>query len=292
MGACLQLCGIGVKSSKVDLLPISSPVRPTEPIERPLTRVLTVGLEGLPVAIVQCIEVIRNSRLRENGIFRVPGPEEDIVTLKKKLYAGEKLDNLEKTDTHAIASFIKAYFREREEPLLTSEIYPKLVATYRAGDLNGLGKHVRKLPEQSYNAFLYLFQFFSDVVAEAETNYMTSRNLAVVFGPNLYRSAASTPESVVSEAVLMLLVIQCLIEQIASARSGQKTDWYEISPRSPIPRPRASLIATTTQNNTRTSQLLANSPKRKTTEGGEEVKRSASTLFLGPPGSLDEVFEV
>jgi len=243
---------------------------------------------------VQCIEVIRNSRLRENGIFRVPGPEEDIITLKKKLYAGEKFDDLDKTDTHTLASFIKAYFREREEPLLSNDIYPKLVATYKAGDLNGLGKHVRKLPEQSYNAFLYLFQFLSDVVSEAEMNYMTPTNLAVVFCPNLYRSTATSPEHVVAEAVLMRLVIQCLIEQIAAARSGQKTDWYEISPRSPKPRSRASLVGGTSTN-TRTTQLLSNSPRRKTTEGGEDAgrrRRSASTLFLGPPGSLDEHFEV
>jgi len=274
MGAC---CPKQVEIVKVDLLSL----RNTEP-KHPKIRTLHMGLDGLPTAIVQCIEIIRSSRLRENGLFRIPGLDSRITSLKDKLYAGEKIENIAEIDTHSIASFIKAYFREREEPLLSPDIYLKLVATYKAGDLNGLGKHVRNLPKQSYQVFLYLFQFFSDVVAEEATNFMTPRNLAVVFGPNLYRSTATTPESVVSEAVLMLLVIQCLIEQIASARCGQKTGWHEINPRS-----RPSLISRT--------QLL-NSPQRTTpTEPPEDSMKprpSGSTLFLGPPTSLDEIFEV
>jgi hypothetical protein len=271
MGACWALCpSEPVTASKVD--------------NPQLTRALTTDIDGLPTTIVQCIEVIRSSRLRENGLFRVPGLESHITSLKDKLYAGEKIDNLAEIDTHSIASFIKAYFREREEPLLSPDIYQNLVMTYKAGDFNGLGKHVRTLPTQSYQAFLYLFQFFSDVVAEADTNFMTPRNLAVVFGPNLYRSTETTPESVVSEAVSMQQVIECLIEQIASARCGQRTGWHEINPRSRRP----SLINPLAQ--------LLNSPLRtKPPEPPEESmkrKRSGSTLFLGPPVSLDEVFEV
>ena len=51
-----------------------------------------------------------------------------------------------------------------------------------------LAEALAELPPENYITAKFLFSFLSNVAAHEEFNKMSSANLAVVFGPNLFRN--------------------------------------------------------------------------------------------------------
>jgi hypothetical protein len=95
------------------------------------------GISGpieIPQVVLACIEFLkRNERLKEKGIFRIPGDrykilklKQDISQIKDKPFTVDELENLQAI-THTVANVIKSFLRELAEPLLTFALYSELI---------------------------------------------------------------------------------------------------------------------------------------------------------------------
>jgi Rho-type GTPase-activating protein 1/2 len=101
-------------------------------------------------------------------------------------------------DIHAITSGLKQYFRKLPIPLITFDVYDKLLDTTtienRDEKVAAMREAVKALPPVHYEVLEYLMRHLDRVVELKEENLMTSTNIAVVFAPTIMR-----PESLARE---------------------------------------------------------------------------------------------
>lgn len=101
-------------------------------------------------------------------------------------------------DIHAITSGLKQYFRKLPVPLITYEVYDKLLDTTTITDkdarIEAMQVSVESLPAVHYTTLEYLMKHLARVVSQEKENLMTSMNVAVVFAPTIMR-----PESIARE---------------------------------------------------------------------------------------------
>lgn len=119
-------------------------------------------------------------------------------------------------DIHAVTSALKQYFRKLPTPLITFEIYEKIIdsgeITNTPARVELLQKALQELPRVHRDVLEFLVFHLKRVVERQDENLMTSQNVAVVFAPTIMR-----PESLAREMtdvqkkndVLKFLVDNC-----------------------------------------------------------------------------------
>ena len=96
------------------------------------------GAVEIPDVLLACIGFLkRKDRLKERGLFRIPGDHYMILRLKQEIsrIKGDALtaDAIEQmsAEPHSVANVLKSFLKELSEPLLTFELYPEFVALGR-----------------------------------------------------------------------------------------------------------------------------------------------------------------
>lgn len=101
-------------------------------------------------------------------------------------------------DIHAVTSALKQYFRKLPMPLITYDIYDKIIdsaeITHAPARVELLVKHLSELPRVHRDVLEFLVFHLKRVVERQDENLMTSQNIAVVFAPTIMR-----PESLARE---------------------------------------------------------------------------------------------
>ncbi|KAF2902412.1 hypothetical protein ILUMI_03771, partial [Ignelater luminosus] len=104
-------------------------------------------------------------------------------------------------DIHSVASLLKMYFRELPNPLCTYQLYQSFVnAVQGCSSINRnslsdrdrllkMREAVQKLPPPHYRTLEYLMRHLSRVAQHGASTGMTTRNIAIVWAPNLLRCA-------------------------------------------------------------------------------------------------------
>ncbi|XP_013395550.1 rho GTPase-activating protein 1-like isoform X2 [Lingula anatina] len=146
------------------------------------------GGEVIPPVVKQCVEFLKEHGLEVEGIFRRSANAHLIKEMQQKFNEGQEIDFAE-YDINIPAVLLKSFLRELPEPIMTFELYPKLM------NLHALNKDAQiveaqkllltELPEENYFVLKYILEFITWVAAKADLNMMTALNLAIVFGPNL-----------------------------------------------------------------------------------------------------------
>ncbi|XP_053731932.1 rho GTPase-activating protein 22 isoform X2 [Synchiropus splendidus] len=153
----------------------------------------------VPVLVEQCVCFIRESGLKEEGLFRAPGQTNLVRELRDAFDRGEKPVFDSTTDVHTVASLLKLYIRELPEPVIPFSKYtqflscaPLLTKDKETGVVE-LCKQVNCLPQVNYNLLEYICKFLYEVQSHANENKMSVQNLATVFGPNILRPRVEDP---------------------------------------------------------------------------------------------------
>jgi hypothetical protein len=101
-------------------------------------------------------------------------------------------------DIHAVTSALKQYFRKLPMPLITYDIYDKIIdsaeITHAPARVELLQKALSELPRVHRDVLEFLVFHLKRVVERQDENLMTSQNIAVVFAPTIMR-----PESLARE---------------------------------------------------------------------------------------------
>lgn len=101
-------------------------------------------------------------------------------------------------DIHAVTSALKQYFRKLPTPLITYDVYEKLLETIEvtphSARIEAVRRSLEGLPRVHRDVLEFLVFHLKRVVEHEKENLMTSQNIAVVFAPTIMR-----PESIARE---------------------------------------------------------------------------------------------
>ena len=134
------------------------------------------------------------------GIYRKSGGNSQVQQVKDWFENPTKEFDISDPDLdiHAVTSGLKQYFRKLPTPLVTFEVYDKLLETTtiedKGGRIDAMQRALDDLPRVHYETLDYLISHLVRVVLQEKENLMTSMNIAVVFAPTIMR-----PESVSRE---------------------------------------------------------------------------------------------
>lgn len=134
------------------------------------------------------------------GIYRKSGASSSIQTIRDGFEQAPSDFDISDPDLdiHAVTSALKQYFRKLPTPLITFEVYEKIIdsgeITSKATRVGLLQKCLQELPRVHCDVLEFLMFHLKRVVEHEKENLMTSQNIAVVFAPTLMR-----PESLARE---------------------------------------------------------------------------------------------
>ncbi|XP_040006994.1 rho GTPase-activating protein 31 [Xiphias gladius] len=159
-----------------------------------LTEHLQNSGQDVPQVLKKCAEFIEKHGIVD-GIYRLSGVNSNIQRLRQE-FCSEACPDLTKEvylqDIHCVGSLCKLYFRELPNPLLTYELYSKFTeAVSVQGDherLLYIQKVIKELPTPHFRTLEYLTKHLAHLATLSTQTNMHTRNLALVWAPNLLRS--------------------------------------------------------------------------------------------------------
>ncbi|XP_044067215.1 rho GTPase-activating protein 4-like isoform X2 [Siniperca chuatsi] len=147
--------------------------------------------QQIPIVVQSCIRFINLNGLHHEGIFRVPGSQMEVNSLRDAFGRGEDPLAEGRYDLDSVAGVLKLYFRGLENPLFpidsTSQLLEHVQIKNEAERAAQLKMVISSYPEPVIVVMRYLFAFLHHVSQYSDENMMQPYNLAVCFGPSLVR---------------------------------------------------------------------------------------------------------
>ncbi|TPX72324.1 hypothetical protein SpCBS45565_g00693 [Spizellomyces sp. 'palustris'] len=152
----------------------------------------TTPTTPIPHVITACITQVDRRGLESQGIYRLSGNASTVQKIRVGFNSKESVDlSDEGLDINVVASVLKLYLRELQEPVIPFAFYEKFIQAAKHPDydtrLCDLKTLIQSLPLPNYTTLEYLFRHLSRVSSQSHTNKMEPANLAIVFGPTLLR---------------------------------------------------------------------------------------------------------
>uniref|UniRef100_A0A8C4TAR0 Rho GTPase activating protein 32 n=1 Tax=Erpetoichthys calabaricus TaxID=27687 RepID=A0A8C4TAR0_ERPCA len=171
----------------------------------------------IPQVLKSCTEFIEKYGVVD-GIYRLSGIASNIQKLRHE-FDSEQIPDLTKDlylqDIHCVGSLCKLYFRELPNPLLTYQLYEKFSdAVSAATDEERLVKiHdvIQQLPPPHYRTLEFLMRHLAHLAAFSYVTNMHTKNLAIVWAPNLLRSKQIESACFSGTAAFMEVRIQSVV---------------------------------------------------------------------------------
>ncbi|XP_056601421.1 rho GTPase-activating protein 25 [Triplophysa dalaica] len=175
------------------------------------------GSHLVPILVEKCAEFIREHGLNEEGIFRLPGQDNQVKQFREAFDAGERPSFPSDTDVHTVASLLKLYLRELPEPVVPWTQYQDFLdstlmldATTASGK-ERLEKQISLLPKVNYNLLSYICRFLYEVQRNSKVNKMSVENLATVMGVNLFKPQVEDAFSMMKGTPMIQKVMTVMI---------------------------------------------------------------------------------
>uniref|UniRef100_A0A8B9SC76 Rho GTPase activating protein 31 n=1 Tax=Apteryx owenii TaxID=8824 RepID=A0A8B9SC76_APTOW len=147
-------------------------------------------------------------------------------------------------DIHCVGSLCKLYFRELPNPLLTYELYKKFTeAVSRFPEDEQLARIqnvIQELPPSHYRTLEYLIKHLTHLASFSNMTNMHTRNLALVWAPNLLRSkeieaVGCNGDAAFLEVRVQQLVIEFILNHVDQIfNNNRKASSTENSENTPI----------------------------------------------------------
>ncbi|XP_069390441.1 rho GTPase-activating protein 32-like isoform X3 [Paralichthys olivaceus] len=234
----------------------------------------------VPQVVKSCADFIEKNGVVD-GIYRLSGISSNIQKLRHE-FDSEQIPDLSRDvfrqDIHSVGSLCKLYFRELPNPLLTYQLYDRFSeAVSAATDEERLVKiHnvIQQLPPPHYRTLEFLMRHLSNLATFSPITSMHTKNLAIVWAPNLLRSRQIESACFSGTAAFMEVRIQSVVVEFilnnTEALFSQKLN---------------AIIRESTGNNTlsRPKSLLVCSPSTKLLSLEEAQARTQ--VQLGSPAT-------
>ncbi|XP_061490567.1 protein FAM13B-like [Rhineura floridana] len=151
----------------------------------------------VPSVVKHIVGYLEEFGLNHKGLFRISGSATKIKALKQKYDQGEEVDLVNEGDVNSIASLLKLFLNELPVAVFPDNLCTDILATFE-DNINHMAECTRclkrllsNLPRAHYSLFHFLTRFLVKVASYSDVNHMTMENLAIVFGPTLFRIPCS-----------------------------------------------------------------------------------------------------
>ncbi|KAF9632564.1 hypothetical protein BFW01_g3427 [Lasiodiplodia theobromae] len=149
--------------------------------------------DGTPVPLVvsQCIQAVELFGLETEGIYRVPGTNSHIMSMKQLFDHAVDFRNPETFyhDVNSVAGLLKQFFRDLPDPLLTAAHYEEFIEAAKIEDdtvrRDSLHAIINALPDPNYATLRALVLHLNRVQDRSASNRMSTTNLAICFAPTV-----------------------------------------------------------------------------------------------------------
>ncbi|CAL1570658.1 unnamed protein product [Knipowitschia caucasica] len=171
----------------------------------------------VPQVVQCCAEFIEKIGVVD-GIYRLSGISSNIQKLRHEFDSEQMPDLMRdnfRQDIHSVGSLCKLYFRELPNPLLTYQLYDRFAeAVSAATDEERLVKIynvIQQLPPPHYRTLEFLMRHLSRLATFSSVTSMHTKNLAIVWAPNLLRSKQIESACFSGTAAFMEVRIQSVV---------------------------------------------------------------------------------
>lgn len=171
----------------------------------------------VPLVLSKCTGIVESKGLSVVGIYRIPGNTAAITQLTETINRGldeTTLSDPRWDDVNVVSSLLKSFIRNLPEPLLPKELYGGFISADKlsgARRLIELRQLLRRIPPMNYETLKHLMRHLYRVSTNSEVNLMDPRNLAIVFGPSVVRSANESLETAVKDMRHQCQIVEVLI---------------------------------------------------------------------------------
>lgn len=146
----------------------------------------------IPSVVTRCIEEVELRGMEMEGIYRKTGGNSQVKIIQEGFDKNENFDISDPDmDITAVTSVLKQYFRKLPTPLLTYDIYDRVLETNSLASDSEKSEHLQnvfnQLPRQHKDCLEFLMFHLSRVASRESENLMSPKNLAVVFAPTIMR---------------------------------------------------------------------------------------------------------
>ncbi|NWI61665.1 RHG31 protein, partial [Calyptomena viridis] len=182
-----------------------------------LTEYLESSGQDVPYVLKSCAEFIETHGIVD-GIYRLSGVTSNIQKLRQEFVSDQCPDLTREVylqDIHCVGSLCKLYFRELPNPLLTYELYKKFteaVSRFPEDEqLAQIQNVIQELPPSHYRTLEYLIKHLTHLASFSNMTNMHTRNLALVWAPNLLRSKEIEAVGCNGDAAFLEVRVQQLV---------------------------------------------------------------------------------
>ncbi|KAJ8914407.1 hypothetical protein NQ315_017501 [Exocentrus adspersus] len=171
----------------------------------------------VPALIVHCVNVVEQRGLNEIGLYRIPGSERDVKSLKEKFLRGRGSPSLRDVDIHVICGCVKDFLRSLNEPLVTYKLWNDFVQAVETKDehdiIPTLHQTISELPQPNRDTLAYMILHLQKI-AQSPDCKMPVENLAKIFGPTIigYSSEDPNPNNLIGETRQQVMVMERLLK--------------------------------------------------------------------------------
>lgn len=173
--------------------------------------------QDVPHVLKSCAEFIEKHGIVD-GVYRLSGITSNIQKLRQEFGTEQQPDLTKEVylqDIHCVGSLCKLYFRELPNPLLTYELYKKFTEAVAAQSeeeqLARIQDVIKELPPPHYRTLEYLSKHLTQIASFSNKTNMHSRNLALVWAPNLLRSKEIESSGYNNDAAFLEVRVQSIV---------------------------------------------------------------------------------
>ncbi|CZT00755.1 related to RGA1-RHO-type GTPase-activating protein for Cdc42p [Rhynchosporium graminicola] len=146
----------------------------------------------IPSVVTRCIEEVELRGMDTEGIYRKTGGSGQQKIVQEGFERIEDFDISDpELDITAVTSVLKQYFRKLPTPLLTFDVYDRILESITIEIDSERCAHLKRtfsmLPDKHRDCLEFLMFHLSRVATRESENLMTTKNLAVVFAPTIMR---------------------------------------------------------------------------------------------------------
>ncbi|KAK5860348.1 hypothetical protein PBY51_021834 [Eleginops maclovinus] len=178
---------------------------------------LTTSCQEIPQVLQCCSEFVEKHGIVD-GIYRLSGVSSNIQKLRGEFESDGSPDlnkDLYLQDIHCVSSLCKAYFRELPNPLLTYQLYDKFAEAVaiqlEEERLVKITDVLKELPAPHHRTLQFLMRHLVKMASYCSETSMHSRNLAIVWAPNLLRSKDIESSGFNGTAAFMEVRVQSIV---------------------------------------------------------------------------------
>ncbi|CAM9761360.1 unnamed protein product, partial [Lampetra fluviatilis] len=251
----------------------------------------------VPQVVKSCAEFIERHGIVD-GIYRLSGVASNIQKLRHE-FDSEHVPDLMKEaflqDIHCVSSLCKLYFRELPNPLLTYQLYDKfseaMTSPTEEDKLVKIHDAIQQLPPPHYRTLEYLMKHLWALALHSDKTGMHSKNLAIVWAPNLLRTqtiemAGYNSTMAFMEVRMQSVVVEFLLNHTEVLFSDRFSSIVrDNAGRASVPRPKSLLVSSSSTKLLSLEEAQARRDVAAATAGAAAATAAAIATAAAPHAS-------